>query len=80
MGLSIRRPHSGWEGVCPVRIKGEELSDADFRTFDVKKLKGFFEIYGVSARTGGRVLSQCGQGKKRSIFRDCCGRRLWTGP
>jgi len=39
--------------------------------FDAKNF-GFFEIYGVSARTRGKGLSQCGQfadkGDERSIF------------
>jgi len=44
-----RRPQSGG---CPVRTRREGCSsDADVRTFWSKKLRFFFEIYGVSART-----------------------------
>jgi len=45
---------------------------------------GFFEIYGVSARTRGErvepVRTVCGQGKRGQFFVVLCGRLLWTAP
>jgi len=49
------------EGVCPVRTfcgQGGDSSGAEFRTFWCKDI-GFFEIYGVSARTGGDFSRFC---------------------
>jgi len=44
---------------------------------------GFFEIYGVSARTGGR-LNQCGHFVNKNgggqFFAILCGHLLWTVP
>jgi len=54
-------------------------SDADARTFGHKNC-GFFESYGVSARTRGRevesVLTFCGQGRMGQFFAILCGRLL----
>jgi len=53
-----RRPQSRGRGLCPVRTffgqGGGSASDVVVRTFWCKNL-GFFEIYGVSARTRGQV-------------------------
>jgi len=44
----------------------------------------FFEIYGVSARTGGEgvnsVRTFCGQGERGQFFAILCRRLLWTAP
>jgi len=63
-GPSIKDVRSQGGGDCSLRTRrmgegGREGSDADVRTSCRKNL-GFFEIYGVSARTKG----------ERSIFRD----------
>jgi len=48
------------------------------------KNNGFFEIYGVSARTGGRevepVRTFCGQEGRGQFFAILCGCSLWTLP
>jgi len=44
---------------CPMRTRGEErLEMPTFALFGAKNF-GFFEIYGMSARTRGERLSQC---------------------
>jgi len=58
----------------------EDSSDADVRIFGVKKNFGFFEIYGVSARTKGES-SNCGHFSdkgKGQFFVILCERLLWT--
>jgi len=51
--------------------------------FDAKN-SGFFEIYGVSARTrkeGGRTSAEIFRTKeRRHCFAILCWRRLWTAP
>jgi len=46
------------------------------------KTFGFFEVYGVSARTRGvgPVRGFCGQGGRGQFFTILCGRLLWTAP
>jgi len=71
------------------------LSSADIlQTWDVLKMWtsalfgakniGFFEIYGVSARTREGGGGQCGhfsdKGEGGHIFTILCGRPLWTAP
>jgi len=48
----------------------------------VAKNLGFFEIFGVSARTRRvePVRTFCGQGERGSIFRDFVRTTLWTVP
>jgi len=49
----------------------------------VTKTFGFFEIYGMSARTRGKGLSQCGHVAdkgKGSIFRDFVRTSFMNGP
>jgi len=60
---------------------GRLFSDADIHTFWCKSI-GFFEIYGVIARTRGveLVWTFCGQEKRGLIFANLCRRPLWTAP
>jgi len=53
-----RRPQS--RGVCPVRTFFGQGGFFRCERPNFSKNIGFFEIYGVSARTMGRGLSQCG--------------------
>jgi len=58
-------------------------SDAHVRTFGEKnKNIGFFEIYGVPARTWGvePVRTFCGQKEKGSIFRNFVQTAFMDGP
>jgi len=79
-----RRPQSGREGICPVRtFFGQEEGVLQMRwsTLFGAKNTGFFEIYGMFARTRG--LIQCGhladiREKGGQFFAILCGRRLWT--
>jgi len=65
------------EGVCPVRTffgqaEREEILQMRMSALFGAKIIGFFEIYGVSARTRGE-----GRGQFFAIVR---GRPLWTAP
>jgi len=71
------------EGGCPVRTKGvlQMRTSALFGVINC----GFFEIYGVSARSRGKVgLSQCGHFADKEgggqFFAILCERLLWTAP
>jgi len=58
-----------------VRTRGRGSSDEDVRTFGAKYFE-FFEIYGVSAQTRGRELSQCGHFADKGEGSIFCGRLL----
>jgi len=68
------------EGVCPVRTKegGCVLRMRTSAFFGTKKF-GFFEIYGVSARTRG-VEPVRSRGEESHFFAILYGRLLWTAP
>jgi len=76
-----RRPQS--EEFVQCGKGGGGSSDVDSTLFGGKNI-GFYEIYGVSARTWGRGLSQCGQFVDKEgggqFFAILCGRLLWTAP
>jgi len=61
----------------------EVLQVRMFALFGAKNFE-FFEIYGVSARTKGRGLSQCGhfvdKGSGSSVFRDFVRTSFMHGP
>jgi len=79
-----RRPQSGGGGLSSadiLRTRGEGVLQVRTSALFVAKNCGYFEIYGVSARTRWRgCWASTDKGGGGQLFSILCGRRLWTAP